>query len=93
MQDQGLATLVGVKTFGKGIIQNVIPLENWGYEGAIKLTIGYYNPPISENYDGIGIKPDVEVPLGTGDDRVILELLKESEDAQLQAAISDLNNK
>ncbi len=93
LKDYGLARVVGETTFGKGIIQNVIPLENWGYEGAIKLTIGYYNPPISENYDGIGIKPDVEVSLGTGDDRVILELLKESEDAQLQAAISDLNNK
>lgn len=91
LKDYQLARIVGDTTYGKGIIQSIIPLDYWGYEGALKLTVGYYNPPISGNYDGVGIKPDVEVSLGENADSVIIELLPENEDPQLQAAIAELN--
>lgn len=91
LKDYDLATIVGTKTFGKGVIQSVIPLDRWGYDGAVKLTFGYYNPPISENYDGKGIEPDVSVSLSEEASKKSLYILPESEDAQLLAAIAALN--
>ncbi len=42
LQDYGRAVLVGTRTFGKGSVQNVIPLDS---HGAIKLTVAYYYTP------------------------------------------------
>lgn len=93
MKDYGLAKSVGDTTYGKGIIQTIFPLKSEGFGGAVKLTVGYYNPPISENYDKKGIAPDVAVSLGEDADSIILELLPEGSDPQLQAAISECNTK
>ncbi len=68
-------TTVGQKTYGKGVMQNTYAFTD---DSAITLTVAYYNPPCGINYDGIGIKPDVQVPeLDTGD-------------AQLDAAYSEI---
>ena len=53
-------TTVGVKTYGKGVMQSTYSL---GDGSTLTLTVAYYNPPCGENYDGIGIVPDVEVSL------------------------------
>ena len=90
LQDYGLARVVGKTTYGKGIIQSIFPLDAWGYEGAVKLTVGYYNPPISENYDGVGITPDLSVSLSEEAEGINLYVLPEEKDAQLLAAIADL---
>lgn len=58
LKDYKYATLVGKTTYGKGIVQNIIPLE----EGdAIKLTTAKYFTPNGNYIHGVGIAPDVEV--------------------------------
>jgi carboxyl-terminal processing protease len=56
LRDDGRATIVGEKTFGKGVFQQVEPLQNGGL---LKLTIGSYYLPKGENLAGDGINPQV----------------------------------
>lgn len=58
VKDHGIGTLVGTTTFGKGIVQNIIPLSDGS---AVKLTISGYCTPNGNDIHGIGIEPDVEV--------------------------------
>jgi carboxyl-terminal processing protease len=60
VRDYGVATLVGTKTFGKGIAQSIIPL---GDGSAIKLTIEQYFIPSGVCIHEVGIEPDVKVEL------------------------------
>lgn len=77
MQDYGLADIVGVKTFGKGIVQKIIDM---GDGSAIKLTVSKYYLPNGENIHGEGITPDyvVELPEGEEDTQLnkALEILE-----------------
>jgi carboxyl-terminal processing protease len=57
IQDYELGTLVGTTTFGKGIVQQIIALDDGS---AIKLTISSYFTPNGRNIHGTGIEPDVE---------------------------------
>lgn len=59
IKDHGVGTLVGTTTYGKGIVQQIIPFRDGS---AIKLTISAYYTPNGNNIHGIGIKPDVECP-------------------------------
>lgn len=66
MKDQGRARLVGVKTFGKGIIQSVIPLEGLNAatsEDGFQMTIAQYYFPSGEAIHKVGIEPDVVVEM------------------------------
>lgn len=86
LKDYDRVKLVGENSFGKGIVQTIIPLTDGS---AIKLTTSQYFTPKGVCIQGIGIKPDVEVKLSAekilkGSD------LEESEDDQLQAAIKTL---
>ena len=62
LQDRGRATVVGTRTFGKGVFQEVIELSNGG---ALDITAGQYFTPSGRNLGGrgvrtgAGIKPDV----------------------------------
>lgn len=56
IQDYGKGTLVGTTTFGKGIVQSVMTLEDGS---AIKITISSYYTPNGRNIHGIGIEPDI----------------------------------
>lgn len=61
LKDTQRATLVGTKTFGKGIVQRV---QRFGSEGeGIKMTVSEYFTPSGVNIHGIGIEPDVEIKL------------------------------
>ncbi|MCL5408433.1 MAG: S41 family peptidase [Candidatus Omnitrophica bacterium] len=51
--------LVGTKTFGKGTVQDVIPIGKHGSE--LKLTIAYYYTPNGKKINHIGIEPDIIV--------------------------------
>ena len=64
LRDYGKAKLVGTKTFGKGIMQNTIPLSNGG---ALKITVAKYKTAFSDCFHGIGLEPDyyTELPEGT----------------------------
>lgn len=87
LKDYEKATVVGELSFGKGCMQFMYTLPNGG---ALSLTTRMYSPPISKNYDGIGIMPDIEVSLS--DEAAKLNPLKltEENDDQLKAAISAL---
>lgn len=85
VKDYGIGTLVGTKTFGKGIVQKIYPLHDGT---AVKLTVSKYYTPKGNNIHEIGIEPDVEIELYE-------ELKKEvlvpfEEDNQLQKAIEVL---
>lgn len=57
IKDYGKGTLIGTTTFGKGIVQRLLPLSDGT---AIKLTISSYYTPKGNNIHGIGIDPDIE---------------------------------
>lgn len=58
LKDYEYATLVGKTTYGKGIVQNIIPLTDGD---AIKITTAKYFTPNGNYIHGVGISPDVEV--------------------------------
>lgn len=81
MQDTGMAELVGTTTYGKGIVQSVIPLDDGS---AIKLTVAKYFTPNGNDIHEKGIAPDYEVELPDG--RTNAVNLDRAEDTQLQKA-------
>ena len=58
LKDYHLAYLVGERTYGKGSVQQVIPLSN---TDGIKITMARYYTPSDMNIDKIGIPPDLEI--------------------------------
>ena len=83
LQDHEAATIVGVKSYGKGVIQRVLPISNGG---ALRVTIASYYTPNGRNIHGVGITPDIEVQL-PDEVREDPTLLTEQTDTQLQKAI------
>lgn len=85
MQDTDKAELVGTTSFGKGIVQSVIPLSDGT---AIKLTIAKYFTPAGNDIHEVGIEPDYEVELPNGMQSAVN--VKREEDTQLKEAIKIL---
>lgn len=81
LRDNKVATLIGVKSFGKGSVQQ---LENLGDGSMLKITIAHWFTPSGTGIDKTGINPDQEVKISDED-------IKNSTDAQKQAAINFLN--
>jgi carboxyl-terminal processing protease len=77
LQDRDRAKVVGTKTFGKGVFQEIEPLSNGG---ALDITVGEYFLPSGRNLGGDGIDPDIQAE----DDP------KTPRDEALQAAIRAL---
>ncbi len=90
MRDHELALIVGETTFGKGSMQTTFPLSWYGYEGAIKFTTNYYYPPSGEDYNGIGITPDVAVKMDEAYKNININLLTDEQDNQLAEAVKAL---
>jgi Peptidase family S41. len=82
IQDYGIGTIVGTTSFGKGIVQKVIPLTDGT---AVKLTISKYYTPKGRNIHGTGIVPDVEVELAENLKQMATVPLEK--DNQLQKAV------
>lgn len=76
MQDHRRATIIGVKTYGKGSVQSVIPLDE---VSAMKLTTARYATPSGRVIDMVGLTPDRVIANGPegapGADRQILEAI------------------
>lgn len=88
MKDYNVATLVGTKTFGKGIVQSIVP---FGDGSAMKVTVSRYYTPNGINIHGTGIEPDVEVKL---DEKAIKDgKLDRKEDNQLDKALDVIIDK
>lgn len=58
LKDNGKAEIVGEKTFGKGVIQELVYLSNGG---ALKVTFAEYNTPNENKINKVGIEPDYNV--------------------------------
>lgn len=87
VQDYEAGVVVGTQTFGKGIVQSLIPL---GDGTAIKLTVSHYYTPSGFDLHEKGLTPDVEVEL---DEELRTQAVVElSEDNQVKAAIEVLEN-
>ncbi len=78
LQDYGRALLVGVTTYGKGSVQNWIPLQD--DQGAVRVTIARWYTPKERQISGQGLTPDVEVELTDED-------LKADRDPQRDKAV------
>ena len=88
LMDYEISEIVGTTTYGKGSMQSIFSLAYYGYDGAVKMTTKMYFPPISDGYDGIGIKPDLEIELDEALKNKNIYKITDEEDNQLQAAIS-----
>ncbi|MEP3653645.1 MAG: S41 family peptidase [Litorimonas sp.] len=60
LQDKGRALIVGTTTFGKGSVQDVIPLRG-GRDGALKITTQRYYTPNGRSIQASGITPDIMI--------------------------------
>lgn len=89
IKDDKTATLVGEKTFGKGIVQTIFPLSGGT---SVKLTTAKYLTPNKVSINKIGIEPDVVVELPKGQSATILPT-DTSFDPQLQKALQTLQGK
>ncbi len=88
LQDYGLATILGTQSFGKGIVQSIIPLSDGS---AVKMTVSRYFTPNGVCIHGTGITPDVVVELDEElRTKVVVPL---EEDNQVQAAIKNVKSK
>lgn len=76
LKDYKKATLVGTKTYGKGMVQKIIPMPN---ETGLNLTIAKYLTPKGTDINKKGINPDIKVTFTVND-------IKNHNDAQLQVA-------
>ena len=82
IQDYSKGTIVGTTTFGKGIVQSLIPFNDGT---AIKTRTAKYYTPSGKCIHGTGIQPDVEVELSEGLEQETS--ISHEEDNQLQKAI------
>lgn len=86
IQDYKKGTLVGTTSFGKGIVQSILPLNDGT---AIKVTVSKYYTPKGRNIHKIGITPDVTIELKESlRQKVVID---KKEDNQLQKALQILN--
>jgi carboxyl-terminal processing protease len=80
LKDNGVAKLVGEKSYGKGSVQQIIKLNGGG---VLKVTIAHWYTPGGKNIDKVGITPDVTVTISADD-------VKNSNDPQKAAALKAL---
>ena len=83
LRDYEAAKSIGETTYGKGTMQIYHKLKDGS---AIKVTTNKYNPPLSQNYDGVGIMPDYEV-IFAGEQISAADKISPETDNQLAAAI------
>lgn len=85
LKDLGKAKTVGTTTYGKGVIQQILKLNDGS---GLKITIEEYQTPNKNKINKVGIEPDEKVELPNSVESIFT--IKESEDTQLQKAIDML---
>lgn len=78
IQDYGRGVLIGVTSYGKGSVQQWIPLDN--EQGAVRITIAHWLTPNGHMINAIGLTPDIEVEITDAD-------IQSETDSQLNRAI------
>ncbi len=85
LQDHKRAKIIGTKSFGKGVVQSILPLQR---NSAIKLTTSRYLTPHGRNINGVGITPDLEVASSLSDEEFATREIRDvKHDKPLQEAI------
>lgn len=89
LQNHKRATLLGKKTFGKGLVEQDFPLRKGG---DLHLTVAYWYRPSGKSINLVGITPDTTVALASPQDlyEVADPAADAKKDAQLQAALTTL---
>lgn len=88
IRDYNKGKLVGQNTYGKGVMQGTYKLTDGS---AVEMTIGYFNPPSGQNFQGVGLKPDFESALSSENEKKLYSLTDE-QDTQLKKAIEVANS-
>lgn len=84
LKDYNKAKSIGTKTYGKGTMQEICDLSDGT---ALDLSVAYFYPPKSDNFEGKGVTPDIPVELSEEKLKNFYSL-SEDDDDQLQSAIS-----
>lgn len=87
LRDYGMATLVGTTSFGKGIVQVLLPLDDGS---AVKVTVAHYYTPAGHDIHKKGLEPDVEIELELDEDLIGQYDVPLDRDNQVQKAIEVL---
>lgn len=90
LKDNDAATIVGKTTFGKGIVQIMIPLSDGSF---YKYTYQQYYGPAGDSIHGKGITPDVEAELPEEYQNVLISDIPYENDTQLQKAVEVMEEK
>ena len=90
LRERAGATVVGTTTYGKGVVQAVLPI---GDEGAgFQLTVAEYMTPDGNHVHKVGLTPDVEIPLAE-DDNGDYDFADKENDPQLKKALEVMEEK
>ncbi len=82
LKEQGIAKLVGTKTFGKGSVQEVVKITS---DTSLKVTIARWLTPLGNSISENGLTPNIEVPMTQED-------FAKGKDIQTEKAVEVLNN-
>ena len=88
IQDSGVGTLVGVKTFGKGVVQTIFPMPD---HSAVKITTARYFTPKGRDINTVGIEPEIKSALPK--DLKGIRFGDPKTDPQLVAALGYINDR
>lgn len=89
LRDYGKSKLVGVTTFGQGVMQKEYQLKDGS---CVVLSNAQFNPAVSANFDGVGLAPDYELALTVDDEKKFsYNQLPTETDSQLTKAAEVLN--
>lgn len=88
LKDYDKAKIVGTKTYGKGVIQQLMTLQDGS---GLKITIEEYFTPKRNKINGVGIEPDEVVELPDTIENILV--VKEDEDTQMKKAIELLQGR
>lgn len=91
LHEYDAATVVGEKTYGKGYFQNTFALKDGS---AVTLSIGKYYTPNGESLAGVGLMPDVEIPLTDEETAALVSgTLPIEQDPQIQGAVNAIKSR
>jgi carboxyl-terminal processing protease len=85
IRDHHRGTIIGVRSFGKGTVQCILPLD--GYNSGLRLTTAKFYSPNGKPFNHIGVEPDIQVQVAA---RPIDGKLPSGGDAMLTAAMQAL---
>ena len=85
IQDNGVGTLMGTRTFGKGVVQTIFPLPDGA---AIKVTTARYFTPHGRDINTVGIQPDIQSSQAKNG-----KIGDPARDSQLQQALTYLHGR